>query len=542
MLTHLKVNNYVLIHENSMQFSNDFNVFTGETGAGKSLLVDALNFVSGQRSSSRIVGDSNDKTRVEAIFDIPMTHKVKESLKSLDLYEQDQLIFSREMTRNGRSTSRINGRAVNLSIVKELSAMIIDIHSQHETQYLLNQKNHLHLFDQYAKTEHYLLDYQNEYQKYRDLITEKETLLNDVLNPESIDFVRFQLKELTDLEPSMKDYTEIEQRLDELENYEQYQSLYNTINRGMDQSLETLYEVLEAFKKSSMDSERDQFQDIYVQLEEFNRDFENETENFSFDEYEFNQLNSRMVAYNRSIRKYGSIESMLNKMEELQRSLEKVDDFEYLLETIEKKISRQKIIVEEKAQVLSDMRRKHKNKLESTIMNELGDLRLEAAVFEVFIDDQELDSMGKDKLFFKVAMNKGSELSPLSQVASGGELSRLMLGLKVIFSKIYGITTVVFDEIDTGVSGKVGMSIGKKMKELAKSSQVISITHLSSVASCANVHYHISKEERDNRTFTNVVKVEGANRIKELAIMMSGSINESSLSTAKKLLEKGQGI
>lgn len=542
MLSHLQVYNYVLIEENQMTFSQNFNVFTGETGAGKSLLVDALNFVSGQRSSASIVGSFDTKARVEAVFHLPQNHPLMPTLESLSLLEDNQLIFSREMTQDGRSTSRVNGRITNLSVVKDLSSMVIDVHSQHETQYLLNQNNHLNLFDHFAQSDKYLSKYLLEFKKLKEIRKKKADLLANQLNPESMDFARFQLKELEELDPSIKDYETLEARLDILKNYERNQTLYNNINRGLAKGVETLYDLLDAFEKLSQNDLNARFKDVYFQLDDLNRDFKSESEDLRFNEYEFDELNARMLKYNQMSRKYGTVEAMIEKKEELVKSLNEVEDFEYILKNIEKEISTQEELALKEANQLSKYRYKNKANLEKRIHEELSDLMLDAAVFEVSIEAKEMDDQGIDDIFFSVAMNKGSQVSPLAKVASGGELSRLMLGLKVIFSKIYGIETIVFDEIDTGVSGKAGLAIGKKMKDLSKDAQVITITHLSSVAACANTHYLISKEEKNHQTYTYLTQVEGQGRVDELAIMMSGNTHESSLRAAKELLEKGQKL
>lgn len=542
MLSHLQVYNYVLIEENQMTFSDKFNVFTGETGAGKSLLVDALNFVSGQRSSASIVGGFDSKARVEAVFHLPSNHHINQTLKDLDLFEEDQLIFSREMNNDGRSTTRVNGRVANLSTVRKLSAMVIDIHSQHETQYLLNQNNHLALFDHFAKSERYLEEFRKEYKVLSKIKKKKIDLLAEELNPETMDFARFQLKELNDLDPSLEDYDTIESRLNILKNYERYSSLYKTINRGLDKSMETLYDVLNAFSELNQNEFNSRFKDLYYQLDDLNHDFESESDELSFNEYEFDELNARMLRYNQMTRKYGSVEAMIEKKEELQNSLDRAEDFEYILKNIEKEIKAQKKVAMDKANELSKHRYENKANLEKKVHEELRDLMLDSAVFEVTMHDKQMDHQGIDEAYFSVAMNKGSQLSPLAKVASGGELSRLMLGLKAIFSKLYGIATIVFDEIDTGVSGKAGLAIGKKMKDLSKDGQVITITHLSSVAACANTHYLITKEEKNDKTYTYLNKVVDQDRIDELSIMMSGNIHDSSLVAAKQLLEKGQDI
>lgn len=540
MLSQIEVYNYVLIDNNSLHLSNKFNVFTGETGAGKSLLVDSLNFVCGQRSSASVVGRYDSFTRVEAVFNLDENHKVNKLLKDLDLYEEDQLILSREMTQDGRSTSRLNGRISNLSTVREVSSYIIDIHSQHETQYLLKKSMHLDLFDVFCESENLLEKYTKEYKSYQSIKKEKQALLDGVLDPEAIDFARFQLKELEELNPSHDDYDMIESRLNLMKNFEKYQKLNLNINHGLDKALEHLYEILESFEQIDNQDMNSRFKDIYYQLDDLNRDFESDSDELVFDEFEFDSLNSRMFFYSKMIRKYGSLDSMLDKIAELKKQLNEAEDYDYILQDIDKRLLKQEKKLAEAANELSKHRYKNKSRLEKEIQSELKDLLLENARFEVRIKEKDFDSKGIDDVEFFVAMNKGSEFQELSKVASGGELSRLMLGLKVIFSSIYGISTIVFDEIDTGVSGKAANSIAKKMKDLSKNTQVISITHLSTVASYANNHFLILKEEEDNANKTVIEEINDGDRIKELAMMMSGNINPSSLDAAEVLLKKGQ--
>lgn len=540
MLSQIEVYNYVLIDKNSLHLSNKFNVFTGETGAGKSLLVDSLNFVCGQRSSASVVGRYDSFTRVEAVFNLDKNHKVNKLLKDLDLYEEDQLILSREMTQDGRSTSRLNGRISNLSTVREVSSYIIDIHSQHETQYLLKKSMHLDLFDVFCESENLLEKYTKEYKSYQSIKKEKQALLDGVLDPEAIDFARFQLKELEELNPSHDDYDMIESRLNLMKNFEKYQKLNLNINHGLDKALEHLYEILEFFEQIDKQDMNSRFKDIYYQLDDLNRDFETDSDELVFDEFEFDSLNSRMFSYSKMIRKYGSLDSMLEKMVDLKKQLNEAADYDYILQDIDKRLLKQEKKLDEAANQLSKHRYKNKSRLEKEIQLELKDLLLENARFEVRIKEKDFDSKGIDDVEFFVAMNKGSEFQELSKVASGGELSRLMLGLKVIFSSIYGISTIVFDEIDTGVSGKAANSIAKKMKDLSKNTQVISITHLSTVASYANNHFLILKEEDKDVNKTVIEEINDGERIKELAMMMSGNINPSSLDAAEVLLKKGQ--
>ncbi|CAM3573865.1 DNA repair protein RecN [Erysipelothrix urinaevulpis] len=540
MLDHLKVQNYVLIKENEITLSNNFNVFTGETGAGKSLLVDALNFVTGQRSSASVVGPHSETTRVEAVFRLPSTHEVVNKLHDYDLYEADSLILSREMTQDGRSTARINGRLVNLSVLKEISSLMIDIHSQHETQYLLKQNNHLRLLDLFSKNQQELSEYQNEYKKLQDLIKEKKELLESNNGPEAIEFAKFQLKEIETLNPSLKDYEELENSLNIMKNFEKHSQNDAQIKKGLSQAMESLYPVLEAFETSRLSEYNQEFKDLYYRLDDFNLEYNKVSDSMVFDEFEFDQLNKRMFEYSKLIRKYGSLENLIDKIESFQTVINQSEDFDYLNQILDKKIEQQEIKTLEKARNLSQKRNKNKARLERKILEQLNDLLLENAIFKVNIRQKELDVFGQDSVYFEVAMNKGSELQPLAKVASGGELSRLMLGLKVIFSDIFGITTIVFDEIDTGVSGKAGLAIAHKMKQLSNNAQVLTITHLSSVAAYADVHYLITKSDDDKQSTSALTQLTKKQRIAELAMMMAGNTNPSSIAAAQLLLEEGQ--
>src|SRR5690554_539331 len=543
MLVSLYIKNFILIEEMRVDLSDRFNAFTGETGAGKSLFVDALNFVSGERSSAGVVGKDGDSAYVEAAFFID-SQKTIAILKKLGFEDLDDVtLFSREMMASGRSVSRINGRVVNLGSVKEVLESVLDIHSQHETQYLMNNSNHIHLLDNYINQSEHLIDYQNSYKAYLEKETEIESFKKTQYNPHDIERFKEQLKEINALNPSLSDYEETESNLREMENYEQAKSNFNTIESVLTNEtnvLGSLYQLFDNFKE--LDDLQTRFNDVYYALEDIAYEVSKQSDALYFSEYDFQVLNERMALYTQMFRKYGDLETLLEKKRELEHIIENVEHYEDILIDLNNERDALYQTVTEKATKLTALRSEFAKELEKKVELQLKDLMLENGVFRVNIEPQPLSFLGQDRIVFMVSMNKGIDVSMLSKVASGGELSRLMLGLKVIFSEIQGISTLIFDEIDSGVSGRVAFRIGEKMKEISKKAQVISITHLPSVAACADNHYLISKHDNESKTITKIEKIEGEERVEHLAIMMTGVINEETRNAARLTLDKGQSI
>ena len=545
MLVQLTINNFILIQNITVDLSNRFNAFTGETGAGKSLFVDALNFVSGGRSSASVVGKVSDTALVEAVFELNDSDPSYITLKEMNLISDDDslIVVSREMNQNGRSVSRINNRIVNLSTIRDITGRILDIHSQHETQYLLNEKNHLNLLDEYMNNETIVNDYKLKYAEYERKVKEINEFKKTQFNEEELEFSKFVLADINKINPSIDDYTELKERLDILVNFEKNKALYDEVDGILskrDNVVGKLYDLMHAFKE--FPELEGSYKDAYYQLEDIALQVSHLNSNLLFDESEFNQLNQRMVQYNQFIRKYGSIEGLMNKKLELETKINQVDHFEDLLVDLE---NDRKVLYNELAEVgisLSNSRKQAAKRLETSILIELKDLMLENTRFSVNFEACEYTQSGNEAVTFFISLNKGMPLAPLSKVASGGELSRVMLGLKVIFSKIQGISTLIFDEIDSGVSGRVAFRIGEKMKEISKDAQVISITHLPTVAACSDHHYLIDKHDNKNDTVTSVRLLDRSERIEHLAVMMAGKLDNDALKTAENLLNEGQSI
>lgn len=544
MLVSLYIKNFILIEEISVDLSDRFNAFTGETGAGKSLFVDALNFVSGERSTQDVVGTHSDSAYVEAGFftDNSNAISILEDM-GFEIDPNEVTVFSREMNKNGRSISKINGRVVNQKSVREVLAYVLDIHSQHETQYLMNNSNHIYLLDSFINDDKNLLDYKDAFHAYKEKLEAIEVFKSTQFDAQEIEVAKEVLKELDAFKPSVEDYEITNQSLSEMENFEKTKAVFNKIEDTLSKDtnvLNDLYDLIEPFESIEPLSER--YRDLYYQLEDISYEISRMNDGFYFNEYEFENLNNRMDQYTQYIRKYGSVEALLDKQNKYQTMISNVDHYEDFLTDLnnEKEALYHELV--KKADVLSNQRKEFALRLETLIVRELHDLMLENAVFKVDIASAAFTEMGQDRVVFMVSMNKGVAVSMLSKVASGGELSRLMLGLKVIFSDIQGISTLIFDEIDAGVSGRVAFRIGEKMKDIAKKAQVISITHLPAVAACADHHFLISKQQHNNVTKTHIAQIQNEARMEHLALMMTGNLNDKSIQAARDILEQGQAI
>lgn len=544
MINNIHIHNFVLIKDIFIELSDQFNVFTGETGAGKSLLVDALNFVSGGRSSAKIVGPHDSKARVEISFSLPQDKPI-----IIELIEQgyiepdDQVIISREMFSDGKNMCRFNGRSVTLSFVRTFVESVLDVHSQHETQYLLKDSNHLALLDSFISLD--LSHYQNEYRIYLEFQKKYENLKVSKFSELAIKKAKENLERIESLDPSLDDFESITKEIQTLERFDEFKQAFKEIQKHMNEGLGVvgnLYEVKEimrTFEDSLLETE---INDLYFRIEDLERDLRSRSNDLSFDEYEFNALQNRLMEYNKFIRQYGSIEETLEEKQHLLTTIHQAENFEEVLEDALLALSAQKKIAQEAAAVLHQKRDKGRLELNLLITSELKDLMLTQAQFNINLSNKDLGSTGMDSVYFEVSMNKGMALEPLSEVASGGELSRLMLALKVIFSQVHGTNVLVFDEIDTGVSGRVGLMMGAKMKSLSKKAQVLTITHLPSVAVCADYHYLISKAHGDDQTITSVTLIDGQKRVEHLAMIMSSSNSEASMKAAAELLLEGQAI
>ena len=538
MLEHLYIQNFILIDQLELDFPVGFSAITGETGAGKSIFLDALSLLQGQKASSSMV--SKDKAIIEGSFSLEGNSPVSSFLKENGFDVEDSFTVTREILSSGKSTARVNRRIVSLSFLHTLLENQLDIHGQKDSAYLLQKMNHIYLLDKYGHFHHQKEEIKEAYENYKKVLEEKENFLNTQLKEEELDFYQFQLHELEEahlkkgeeeelkaLEKQAKEAKKSAQDYLSLFAYydaEVSDSLYQTIKmtdrlKGVEENLTKIHEAYENLV-DGLESIRDQL----------NPDFLNEDK--------INQVEERLFLIQRLKRKYGPrLEDVIHYQQDLAKKLAHYGEQEFYLKKINEKIAISFEIYSKKAQELSKKRQLAAKSLEKEVLQQLKDLELPAAQFKVLFRSIEGNLSGIDDVEFFVSMNKGEKLASLTKVASGGELSRFMLALKVIFTKLQGIQTIVFDEIDTGVSGHVATAIGEKMALLAKDCQVFSVTHLAQVASLANHQFLVSKSVDHTHTQTKVHLLSQEERASELAYLFSGNRSEKAIEAAKELLE-----
>lgn len=549
MLTEMYVKDFVLIDNVSLQFCEGMSAFTGETGAGKSLLIDAIGILCGDRIHTTMVKQGKEKAVIEGIFTIAEKHPARALLKEAgyDL-EDDTLIIQRTFTTDGKSVSKLNYRTTTVSLIRNVLATLIDIHSQHDSQYLLNPKFHRRLLDRYCEQDDLLTKVDAAYKEYAQIEAQLQQALDSDYNEDDLEFLTYQLNEIDDAALKENELAELEEEQRRISAFEkisaalqQCTSLLNG-DHGANPAVYDAAKALEALHEDEVLIEaHDKLLELYYALDDQYQLLYQYMENMEYDEQRINMINERIFLIRKIIRKYGGdMEAVMKKREDLEQ---KIDQILHRSDYLKKQEARKKaayVKFYEYAKQLHDIRCAKAKELEQEIVHQLRDLHLEHAQFHVDIKEWEGNRTGIDKIEFLISMNKGEALRPLQTTASGGELSRLMLGLKTIFSRLQGIETIIFDEIDTGVSGSVAFAIGRKMQQLSRSTQVFCVTHLAQVAACAKHHYLVKKQQNDTGTITDICELTQAQRINELALIASDSTSASALSAAQELYEKAQ--
>lgn len=546
MLKSLDVVNFALIDECHLDFHRGFTAFTGETGAGKSLLIDAISLLCGERASASFVQRGKDKAVITGLFSLKYADS--SVLHELSLCKDDDVILQREITKEGKSTVKINGKNASLSSLKLLGSTLIDIHSQHDTQYLLNKNSHLSLLDKTLNDKAVLLKTEVLWKEYASAKRRYDDFLNTSLTENDADYLRYEIEEIQNAHLEVNEDEELESRLKLIQSFEKiYGRLMESIelfekDGGAD---ELLYEISSNLHQIS-DHERilslsEQFKEKYYDLKDLIEQLKDLKNESNYDEDEINDLHSRLFEIGRLKRKYGRTIELIHK--HMHQNIELLDAMEHRQETLEKLEYEMNLAYHrfmDSAHELSELRKRCAKELENKVVVQLRDLMLPYAQFSVDFNTFEGNSTGIDDIEFLISLNPQEILRPLKMVASGGELSRLMLGLKTIFTSLQGISCVIFDEIDSGVSGAVATSIGLKMSLLSHSAQVFSVTHLAQVASCADHHVFVSKRVVSDRSVISITELSESKRIEQLAMTAFGSISEASLIAAKELFESSQ--
>ena len=557
LLLELHIHNFAIIEDISLDFRRGMTVLTGETGAGKSIIIDALGLLAGGRGSADFVRHGTNKCTLEGLFETP-TAKGLESIfeeASID-YDKELIIIQREIYQNGRSICRVNGSVVTIAILKKIAAFLIDIHGQNEHQELMHSENHMHLLDyfDYEAIEKIQTNYQEIYEEYR--LTKKQ--FDDWQDREQelaqkIDILKFQTEEIGQANLTIGEEKELEEEERRLANFQNitealtisYQVIQENepgalelLGRAMDEmgDVEDLDRNLKEISKTTTN--------IFYQLQELASEIYNELDQQEFDENRLNEIAGRLNIIQQLKRKYGkSIAEILDFYEEALEELELIDNRELSKSELSEKIARLEKELLTHGKLLSKKRREVAIILEGGIHEQLKELymnkvdflvRFEKELDELTVDDAH--AKGLDQIEFYLSTNPGEPRKPLTKIASGGELSRMMLAMKTIFTKAQGVTSIIFDEIDTGVSGRVAQAIAEKIYSISVYSQVLCITHLPQVAARADNHLYVRKEILDDRTTTNAVLLPENERVEEIARMLSGSeITNAALQAAKEL-------
>ncbi|PAD69483.1 DNA repair protein RecN [Bacillus sp. 7586-K] len=559
MLAELSIKNFAIIESLSISFEKGLTVLTGETGAGKSIIIDAIHLLAGGRGSAEFIRYGEKRAELEGLFLIDeLDHPVYTKCEELGIDVNDgMIILRRDLTTSGKSICRINGKLVTIAILREVGQYLVDIHGQHDNQELMNDENHLKLLDQYGgqKITKALEGYLEIYKQY-DALRKKITQLseNEQEMAHRLDLLQFQLDEITNANLQPKEDELLQEEKIQISNFEKiFESLNNSYNslhgehRGLDwvgHAMSNLEEI--ASINSNLKELSEVISNAYYQLEDLSYQVRNELESLEFDPERLNYVESRLNEINHLKRKYGqSVEEILIYSAKIEEELDTIKNRDNHLNKLQKELdSVLKDLVLE-ANNLTIIRKKLANVLTEEIHKELKELYMDKTTFEVkFITkplsdtEQKFTSTGIDNVEFYLSTNPGEPLKPLNKTASGGELSRIMLAMKSIFSQHQGITSIIFDEVDTGVSGRVAQAIAEKIYRVSNGSQVLCITHLPQVAAMADTHLYIAKEIKDGRTKTSVKPLEETEKIKEIGRMIAGAqVTELSKEHAKELLE-----
>jgi len=569
MLISLYIKDYALIENINIDFQKGLNIITGETGAGKSILIDAMGLLLGERASTEVVRKGAAKSIVEGIFNIEGNEKVLAMLDENEIEAQPGMIVRREISLKGANRCFVNDTPVPLNFIKEIGNLLVDLHGQHEHQSLLRTETHIEMVDDFADIEDALTEFTEESSKLNALQKELKELKNrESLLKEKKNLFEFQIKEIDEVNPVEGEDDRLEQELTILENSEKLLELSTEIYNGLYDKENSIYDCMVDIKNkiselskidSSLTGKNDECGSVVAtinDLSEFIRSYRDKVE---LDPEKVEEVRERLGAVNMIKKKYGpNLINVIKHREKIGKEFDLAENFSIRIKELEAEVDKSRVECGNIAYGLSKIRREISSSIKTEIQKALVYLGISDAEFEVKISNQSTESdaenyiivdgkkykynsRGFDEVEFFVSTNIGEDPKSLVKVASGGEVSRIMLALKSILAKNDKLPLIIFDEIDTGVSGRIAQKVGKSLKNLAEFHQVISITHLPQIAAFADNHYLVMKNNVGERAITSITKLNDEERVREIAKLMSGEkVTEASLEGARELVKTGK--
>lgn len=553
MLLQLSIKNFALIEEITLDLDEGFTILAGETGAGKSILIDAINYVLGSKFNKDLIRTGEEKTFVEAICSIEDNKSLKEILDFYDIEYDDILIISRESFKNGKSVIRVNGKAIILSNLRKISEKLIDIHGQHSNQNLLNKDRHIEYLDSFGK-----INLENDFIKYKESFVEFKDIKDKILSlnknesdEKLVDYIKYQIEEIDNASLSAGEEEKLIDRYNVLSNHEKIRNSlarsYSYLDSSTGEysvldSLDFVVREISAIEKHSEKAKliKERVNNTYYELQDLTKDIKSLLDESYYDENELDEINSRIYKIGLLKKKYGSsIEEILKYRENLDKQYQEIINSEEVIKelknkliVIEKRLDKYSKNIHEKRVILGKV-------IEEKIEKELKYVGLGKCTFKISIEyDDSFNLKGKDKVQFMISTNLGEPIKPMEKIVSGGELSRIMLSLKSVFIDKDNTPTIIFDEIDTGISGRIAQCVAEKMYEISNKHQVLCITHLPQIASMSDNHYMVKKYIENEKTFTKIEKINEEKKIEEIAIMLGGvKLTENTLTNAREIIE-----
>ncbi len=555
MLSNLKISNIAIIKEAVIDFDNGLNVLTGETGAGKSIIIDAINAILGERTSRELIRTGSNNAEVSAFFE-NINDDVVTVLNEfgIDNEEDRSLLISRKISLDGKNTCKVNGANVTVSMLKKIGQALINVHGQMDNHNLLNEELHYTYIDSFAENSDILEEYLSAYNDYCACKKRYDNLIVDESEKaRKIDLLTYQIKEIEDADIKVGELEELEKRRKVLQNAEQLISLVNNaveIINGND-NFSGVADMLNnasnsLVKATAFDETLNNVSDTVAEMSYNIADCASELNSFLYsldvDPNELDIIEERLDILFKLSKKYGQTESeILEFLEKAQNELDEITFSDKLKEQLEVELQEKYEIMDNASRKLSANRHKYGEIFIEKVKNELAFLDMASISFKIVQNRKHFDETGADEIYFLISANAGEEPKPLSKIASGGELSRIMLAIKNVLASKDNVQTLIFDEVDTGVSGRAAQKIGIKLKEVSKNRQVLCVTHLAQIACFADNHFLISKSESENKTYTKVESLAHNGRIQELARIIGGiEATQLSLDAAAEMIDNAK--